>query len=232
MSQRPHLSLLCGITDLQVDNLKIIDPRYKSTNSLPLYDFLETYPPIPQKDDKGEWLDIRLGLEDLQDGTRDNLASNKYQVKDGFELIEFDPEFGVNSAIGYIIEDSGCRLILYALASIFPEVQTPSVIVLESMSLSMDVSADARYLKRYLTENKVTFDLGYDSLKEIEQKDQLSHSTNLMLRKATQIKNEQNYQFFDLTFLSYAICAEYLFKWIGLNVSRENMRLFLYYKWS
>lgn len=53
-----------------------------------------------------------------------------------------------------------------------------------------------------------------------------------MLTKAKQIKAGQNYEVMGLTFPSYAIVAEYLFKYVGLSVPREAMRLFLHYYWA
>jgi hypothetical protein len=225
---RPHLNLLCGITNIQgtYADCNINDPRYTSETNI--IDLWETQPPIPKEDEEGDWLDIKCGIEDYDAPGGHRNRTNVYQPKYLYELLDFNPEFGVPSVIGYIIDDDCSQAILYALASLYPQVEDEGVMLMESMPLSKDYSEGARYLQRRLTEYDQTID---EFLAETEHAE-LTYSMNLMLTKARQIKAGQNYKSFMLTFPSYAIVAEYLFKYVGLSVPREDMRLFLHYYWA
>lgn len=229
MGSRPSLNLVCGITDLEVDDYNIIDPRYTKSD-ISIDEMFETCPPIPPKDEQGEWLDIRLGTETLESAKKNKPSSRTYQPKDGYELIDFDPEFGVSSAIGYKVDNVDSQTILYAMASIFPTFEHPKVIELFSIPLDEDYEAK-RYLGQWLEETNQSFDQGWEWLKSIDEND-LDYRSNIYLKQANRIGNNQNYQFFNLTIESYTICAEYLLRWIGLDVKREDMKLFLHYKWS
>lgn len=228
MSVRPHLNLLCGITDLQSTDadFNITDPRYNSKTNI--IDLWETYPPIPEKDEEGEWLDIKLGIEDYDaPGGRKN-RTNVYQPKYLSELLDFDPEFGVPSVIGFIIDGIDSRDILYALASVYSQADEPGVIPMEIRPLERDGTPGAYLLRRYLEKHSMTLDEYLAEWKDDPQ----DYHVNLMLTKARQIKAGQNYKIQSLTFPSHAIVAEYLFKYIGLSVPREDMRLFLHHYWA
>lgn len=228
MSTRPHLKLLCGITDLQgADaNLGITDPRYTSKTNI--IDLWETRPPIPKEDDDGDWLDIKLGIEDLDaPGGRRNVT-NVYQPKYLYELLDFTPEFGVPSVIGFIIDSMANRDILYALASVDAQADEAGIIPMEIRPLERDFTSGGHLLRRYLEKHSLTLDEYLAEWKDAP----LDYHVNLMLTKAKQIKAGQNYKVLGLTFPSHAIVAEYLFKYIGLSVPRKDMRLFLHYYWA
>lgn len=228
MSMRPHFNLLCGITDLQSADADctIKDPRY--TPKTNIIDLWETYPPIPDEDAEGEWLDIKLGIEDYDaPGGRRN-RPNVYQPKYLYELLDFDPECGVPSVIGFIIDGMASRDILYAMASVYSQADEPGIILMETRSLERDSTDGGMYLRRCLEEHNCTID---EFLAENRDKDD-TYGMHLMLTKARQIKAGQNYKVMGLTFPSHAIVAEYLFKHVGLSVPREDMRLFLHHYWA
>ncbi len=228
MSTRPHLSLLCGITDLQSTDAdhNITDPRYNSKTNI--IDLWETYPPIPAKDEEGDWLDIKLGVEDYDAPGGRNNRTNVYQPKYLSELLDFDPECGVPSVIGFIVDGMFSRDILYALASVYPQADEPGIISMETRPLERDFTDGGMYLRRHLEEHNQTID---EFLAENQDNDN-TYGMHLMLTKARQIKAGQNYKIQALTFPSHAIVAEYLFKYVGLSVPREDMRLFLHHYWA
>lgn len=191
-------------------------------------DLWETYPPIPKLDEEGDWLDIKCGIEDVNaSGGRKN-RTNVYQPKYLFELLDFDPEFGVPSVIGYIIDGMANQDILYALASVYPQADEPGVILMATRPLERDFTDGGMYLRRHLEKHSQTID---EFLVENRDKDD-TYGMHLMLTKAWQIKAGQNYKVMGLTFPSHAIVAEYLFNYIGLSVPREDMRLFLHHYWA
>ena len=228
MSMRPNLKLLCGITDLQRTdaNHNIWDPRYDSkTNILDLW---ETRPPIPKEDKDGDWLDIKCGIEDIDAPGGRNNRTNDYHSKDLYDLLDFDPEFGVPSVIGYVIDDECSRSILYALASLYPQLEEAGIMMMESMPLDKDDSSGSYYLRRHLIEHGQTIDEFLLENRDIEP----DYKMNLMLTKAGQIKFGQNYKSFGVSFLGYTIVAQYLFDYVGLTVAREEMKLFLHHYWA
>jgi|GEM_PF-5905054 len=210
MGIRPHMYLVCGITDLR---------DYSITDSLN-WPRRVPLPIIPANEelDKLPW-ETRMWYADVRCCLIDYTADETIGKIMDKALICGDSEYGIAGVIGYIVAElpyaNDC---LYALALIYPEFAEPGFRLLPIVSLEDDCSEPAGWLKLILGNPDRDWKENYRSMAE---------------SKRLRIERGWNYCWFGDYMTMYANATLWLFKQIGLiEVNEEDLRLFLYWTWG
>ena len=253
MGIRPHAYLICGVNDVQTKNLEIVDPRYTPVNDLPWVDLMEESPPLPdlitETDSDEAW-------ERSMDNTliRATLENQDGSILRGYELIAFDTEFGVPTAMGYIVSEAPYdHDVTWAIASIYPELKESKVIPIPTYTKTMTRAVDSgRRWFRHCSKNmphieRVEYDgqtytrqawpdmeFGrYAELAELRKTNsRVNYNIRDLIRHVKAIKNGQVPHTFYHGMEGYLTVAHYVLNWAGMKIDREELRLYLYFQWS
>lgn len=243
MGIRPGLSLVCGINNLRVRQGKIVDSRFSPKFPKPDR-WAGEFPPLPGAATGG-----------LADEFTTAMFESIFLKPDGRkltgeELVFWNPEFAPR-LIGYTVdEDEYGRDLLYGLAACFPRFKNGFVMPVPSLPLAQARNSEAHKIRRLMYRHAPRLALCdwegekyprmvwpeiepgyYLNLKEAD-----SHERDRIRRLATawkMMKNGQNPDLFGLIAMESMVeAADYILKWIGLDVPKSELKLYLVLSWS
>lgn len=225
MSINPGFSLLMGIDNLVCDGSTITDFRftgcqYSWSNATPPLAAVPCAEQLQVANDSERMWRRALRLRMIQHHLMEFRSDGTEWVKQGYELIQHNGEYGQGCVIGYIIDSAYSDTWLYGLASVLPEMRSSGWWRLPSLSLEEDRSIEAHCLKRWLAfpDKRSTFN---------------EQSKKAIAEKRVMISSGKNYPLFDSNRIRHwSDTALYLFDWIGLKVHPKELRLLLYWQWS
>jgi hypothetical protein len=213
------MQLIMGICNLKVEDYKIVDPRWTLDN-----DGWECFSSIevPQLEISDDETTVNMPDEEFA-AMMKAITVNLYLGdvdKKAEDFVEWEPEYGCKELIGVRVGDevgydNSC---LYALPAIFPDnFDNPrsQYWLVPSVPLEKDRSCEAEEIRRVIRQGKDPAEL------------------KLTRRKWGLIQNEQNCAPFVVEMGSWLDLAEYvLIDCLKMKITRDDLRLMLYFKWS
>lgn len=220
MGIRPHIELICGINDLQTKDYQIVDARFSgpkgwSENVLDHSDLDSILKDAEAKKSdlsRSEWQTV-MNARIIRDAIAD---------KDNYDLISWDPEYGLPNVIGYVVDDLYATDLAYALAVSFGQ-ENPCAIELPKYEIKDTIPGVTLLpaIEHAKAEGKSLF-----SIRNVLRLDPIRyHLTNI--RMGWMYKGLA-----DSMAIMYVPVASYLFKKFGLKVPPRDLKLMIYCYWS